>query len=79
MSAAFLSAATARPSSARRPSSAVPIAAGRLVLGALAAGMIADRPGARRASIPGISSRLISLVPSKMRLTRASRKWRSAG
>ena len=28
---------------------------------------------ARRASIPGTSSRLISLVPSKMRLTRASR------
>ena len=28
---------------------------------------------ARRASMPGISSRLISLVPSKIRLTRASR------
>ena len=41
----------------------------------LAAGMSGKEPlTARRASMPGISSRLISLVPSKMRFTMASRK-----
>ena len=34
---------------------------------------------ARRIRRPGTSSRLISLVPSKMRFTRASRQKRSAG
>ena len=45
-----------------------------LVLQRPAAAMIGTSPlTARFASMPGISRRLISLVPSKMRLTRASR------
>ena len=40
----------------------------------LAAGISASSPlSARFINMPGINSRLISLVPSKMRFTRASR------
>src|SRR3954465_8023622 len=46
----------------------------------LAAEIIGSVPlTARFASMPGISRRLISLVPSKIRFTRASRYCRSAG
>ena len=74
----FLNASTALASA---PSSA-PSAASRLgaeglmtsSISRLAAGISASSPlSARFINIPGISSRLISLVPSKIRFTRASR------
>ena len=56
----------------RRPATAAPSSSSCSALAAGMSGKLALH--ARGAtSMPGISSRLISLVPSKMRLTRASR------
>ena len=72
MSATFFSAATACASW----SSTAAIAGGASSSSCsfFAAAMSGSWPlSARRISMPGISRRLISLVPSKMRFTRASR------
>ncbi len=76
-STTFLNAVHARSSAARTPSSPAVAESDGLMISscsALAAGMRASSPlSAFFISMPGMRSRLISLVPSKIRLTRASR------
>ena len=76
ISATFFNAATARRSPSSGASDAGSGSDGVRISSCsfFAAGMSGRSPfRARRISMPGISRRLISLVPSKIRLTRASR------
>ena len=76
MSATFFIAVTARRSASSGASLPASSAGGDMIssISRFAAGISGSPPlTARRASIPGMSRRLISFVPSKMRFTRASR------